>query len=115
MPLLDKIIFWGTLWFAVSIIVGLVIIVLWGVVQLIKKIRAIQTQYKDLVNYLIERGAKKVVLVSPKWVKYGMIRLYSADGTFLEELPIQKEFCLFIEGMKAKLKEEGFEVEVKRT
>jgi hypothetical protein len=115
MPMLDKIIFWGTLWFAVSITIGSITIVLWGIVQLIKKIKAIQTQYRDLVNYLIERGAKKVVLVSPRWVKYGMIRLYSADGTFLEELPVKKEFYLFIEGMAAKLKEEGFEVEVKRT
>jgi hypothetical protein len=112
--MLDKIIFWGTLWFAVNITVGSIIIVLWWVVQLVKKIRAFQTQYRDLVDYLIERGAKKVVLVWPRGVSYGMLRLYSYDGTFLEELPIKKEFYFLVEKLVLKLKEEGFEVEIKK-
>jgi hypothetical protein len=99
------------LWLA-SVVV--VLIVLWIVVKLIKEIKMAKVQYINIVDYLMERGAKKVVLVPPQWFGYGMMRLYGADGSFIEELMIKKEMWWFIGAIASELKREGFEVEVKR-
>jgi len=95
----------------VSVIVGL--IVFWVIVKLVREIKAAKIQYVNLVDYLLERGAKKVVLVPPQWFGYGMIRLYSADGSFIEEVPVRKEAWWFVGAIVSKLRKEGFEVEVK--
>lgn len=94
-----------------SVIVGL--IVFWVIVKLVREIKAAKIQYVNLVDYLLERGAKKVVLVPPQWFGYGMIRLYSADGSFIEEVPVRKEAWWFVGAIVSKLRKEGFEVEVK--
>jgi hypothetical protein len=99
------------LW-VVGVVVGL--IVFWIVVKLVKEVRAAKVQYVRIVDYLVERGAKRVVLVPPQWFGYGMMRLYSADGSFIEELMIKKESWWFVGVIASELRKEGFEVEVRR-
>jgi hypothetical protein len=99
------------LWIA-SVVVGL--IVLWVLVKLAKEMRDARVQYTNLVDYLLEKGVKKVVLVPPQCFGFGMIRLYSVDGSFIEELLVGKEAWWFIGAIASRLRREGFEVEVKR-
>jgi hypothetical protein len=100
------------MWWVVSVIVGL--IVLWVVVKLARVIKEAKVQYVNLVDYLMERGAKKVVLVPPQWFGYGMLRLYSADGSFIEEFLVKKEAWWFVGAIASHLRREGFEVEESR-
>jgi len=95
----------------VSMVMGL--IALWVIVKLVREVRSASAQYVNIVDYLVERGAKRVVIVLPKWVGYGMLRLYASDGTFIEELVVGKEVQWFIGAIVSKLRREGFDVEVK--
>jgi len=96
----------------VSMVMGL--IALWVIVKLVREVRSARAQYVSMVDYLVERGAKRVVLVSPRRVGYGVMRLYASDGTFIEELVFGKEVWWLIEMMALRLRREGFDVEVKR-
>ncbi len=102
----------GRMLWVVSVIVGLM--VLWILVKLVKWIKVINVQYRNLVEYLMERGVKRVVLVPPRWFGYGMVRLYSADGMFVEELLVGRDKWWVVEVMGLRLRQEGFDVEVKR-
>jgi len=52
--------------------------------------------------------------VPPQWFGYGMMRLYSSDGVFVEELVVGRGEWWFVEVVGLRLRREGFEVEVKR-
>jgi len=97
--------------YVVYVIVGLVIF--WVLVTLVKEV-SVKVQCVGLVDYLVEKGAKKVVLVVPKWVGCVLVRLYDSDGVFIEELVVRGGVQWFVGAIVLVLRRAGFEVEVER-
>jgi len=94
--------------------VVVVLVVLWILVKAVMEVRAVGVQYVNLVDYLLGKGAKRVVLVLPRWFRCVIVRLYDKDGMFIEELVMRGEVQCFVGVMASKLRREGFEVEVVR-
>jgi hypothetical protein len=90
------------------------LVILWVLVKIVKEVRASEVRRVDLVEYLVEKGAKKVVLVVPRWFGCGFVRLYDEDGVFIEEFVVRGGVQWFVGVLALVLRRRGFEVEVVR-